>query len=424
MHRLTLTRNRRTGGDRRRHGAARVDRHHDAYHHMNDMMNTKPGDRGPMMSIVNRRAWSAVGRLDLALTLLLGVLAVGLMAENKYASDGPGHVPIIALPLFVAVALALLWRSIDPLFGLGVVIVTLGLHFALFGELVRCGVAVPVIALITFSAAVRLDRREAYWGLGLGLAAMTLLSATDFLGFGIIGLGAPVTVLAWIAGRVARSRAATAEKLRTRNAEIQAARDERARLEVNMDREHLSAELESVLHRRLAELAVLADEGASSVGDDSVVALLADIERESRTTLDEMRALVGVLRSDGTAAVAAPQPTLASLEALLIRDGDRGARLHVQGSPRALPAGVELTAYRVVEHLLDALDTTPDVRVLVRFAPDVLELTIEGSAGRRGRLGAALGRARQRVELHKGSLSTETNGGRASVVAVLPLRAS
>jgi signal transduction histidine kinase len=317
-----------------------------------------------------------------------------------------------------------LWRSIDPLFGLGVVIVTLGLHFALFGELVRCGVAVPVIALITFSAAVRLDRREAYWGLGLGLAAMTLLSATDFLGFGIIGLGAPVTVMAWIAGRVARSRTVTAEKLRTRNTEIQAARDERARLEVNMDREHLSAELESVLHRRLSELAVLADEGASSVGDDSAVALLADIERESRTTLDEMRALVGVLRSDDTAAVAAPQPTLASLEALLIRDGDRGARLQVQGSPRALPAGVELTAYRVVEHLLDALDTTPDVRVLVCFAPDVLELTIEGSAGRRGRLGAALGRARQRVELHKGSLTTETYGGRASVVAVLPLRAS
>ncbi len=365
-----------------------------------------------------------MGRFDLVLTLLASVLAIALMAENKYATDGPGHVSIIALPAFVAVALVLLWRSTDPLFGLGVLVAVLGLHAALFGELVRCGVAVPVIGLLTFSAAARLDRREAYWGLGLGLIAMTLMCATDFLGFGIFSLGGPVTVIAWFAGRAVRSRTAVAEKLRSRNAELQATRDERARLEVAMDREQLSAELESVLHRRLSELAVLADEGASTAGDGAAVALLADIERESRTTLDEMRSLVGVLRSDGADALATPQPTLASLEALLIRDGDAGARLQVAGSPRALPAGVELTAYRVVEHLLDALDTAPDVRVLVHFAPDVLELTIEGSAGRRPRLGAALDRARQRVELHKGSLITHTNGGRASVVAVLPLRAS
>jgi hypothetical protein len=390
---------------------------------MTDMINTKFGDRGPGTSITSRRGWS-VGRLDVALTLLLGVLAIALMAENKYASDGPGHVSIIALPAFVAVALVLLWRSSDPLFALGVLVAVLAVHAVVFGELVRCGVAVPVIALLTFSAAARLDRREAYWGLGLGLVAMTLMCATDFLGFGIFSLGGPVTVIAWIAGRSVRSRMAVAEKLRMRNVELKAARDERAQLEVTMDREQLSAELESVLHRRLAALAVLADEGASTAGDGGAVALLADIERESRTTLDEMRALVGVLRSDGAAALADPQPTLASLEALLIRDGDTGARLQVAGSPRALPAGVELTAYRVVEHLLDALDTAPDVRVLVRFAPDVLELTIEGSAGRRGRLGAALDRARQRVELHKGSLITQTNGGRASVVAVLPLRAS
>jgi hypothetical protein len=114
------------------------------------------------MSIASRRGWS-VGRLDLVLTLLLGVLAIALMAENKYASDGPGHVPTIALPTFVAVALPLPWRSSDPLFGLSVLVAVLGLHAAVFGELVRCGVAVPVIALLTFSAAARLDRYEAYW---------------------------------------------------------------------------------------------------------------------------------------------------------------------------------------------------------------------------------------------------------------------
>ena len=49
-----------------------------------------------------------------------------------------------------------------------------------------------------------------------------------------------------------------------------------------------------------------------------------------------------------------------------------------------LPAGVELSAYRIVEHLLGALDDAPGVEVGVRFGEDALEIRVAGPAGRRG----------------------------------------
>jgi hypothetical protein len=89
-----------------------------------------------------------------------------------------------------------------------------------------------------------------------------------------------------------------------------------------------------------------------------------------------------------------------------------------------LPAGVELSAYRIVEHLLSALDDAPGVEVGVRFGEDALEIRVAGPAGRRGDVGAALGRARERAQLHRGTLDAHTRGGRAEAIALLPVAAS
>ena len=89
-----------------------------------------------------------------------------------------------------------------------------------------------------------------------------------------------------------------------------------------------------------------------------------------------------------------------------------------------LPAGVELSAYRIVEHLLGALDDAPGVEVGVRFGEDALEIRVAGPAGRRGDVGAALGRARERAQLHRGTLDAHTRGGRAEAIALLPVAAT
>jgi hypothetical protein len=211
-------------------------------------------------------------------------------------------------------------------------------------------------------------------------------------------------------------------ELKDRTEELRSARDERARLEVATDRTRLSGELDDLVTRRMGELTQLAESGPAIAGDGvAATATLAEIEAASRATLEEMREIVGVLRYED--APTSPQPTLTSLRALVLRDKGDDARLTVEGSPRVLPAGVELSAYRIVEHLLSALDDAPGVEVGVRFGEEALEIRVAGPAGRRGDVGAALGRARERAQLHRGTLDARTRGGRAEAIALLPVTA-
>lgn len=160
-------------------------------------------------------------------------------------------------------------------------------------------------------------------------------------------------MIVWGAGRLARSRVRIAAELRAQTEELRKVRDARARLEVATDRARLSGELDELLHRRLGELARAAAAGALETNPALATTTLATIERDSRETLDEMRGLVGVIRhAEANGAAIAPQPTLTSLDALLVRAKGADAHLTVAGSPRVLPAGVELSAYRIVEHLL------------------------------------------------------------------------
>ena len=199
------------------------------------------------------------------------------------------------------------------------------------------------------------------------------------------------------------------------------ARDKRTRLEVATERSRLSGELDELLQRRLGELAGMADDGARPTDPATATATLVEIESQSRRTLEEMRAVLGVLRDDGSDLPTEPQPTLTHLEALLKRAKGDDARLTVEGSPHVLPAGIELSAYRIVEHLLAALDDAPGVEVRVSFRDNALELAVSGPARRRAK--EAIERARDRVELHQGTLDATTQGRRAEAVVSLPLLA-
>ena len=100
----------------------------------------------------------------------------------------------------------------------------------------------------------------------------------------------------WLIARFVHLRGRNVERLQEQTAALREARDERARMEVAMDRARLSAELDALLQRRLGELAALAERGAGEEGERATATLL-DIEQGSRRTLEEMRAVVGVLRS-------------------------------------------------------------------------------------------------------------------------------
>ena len=82
---------------------------------------------------------------------------------------------------------------------------------------------------------------------------------------------------------------------------------------------------------------------------------LAAIEATSRAALEELRRLLGVLRQeDEPQGDLAPVPGLADLEGLLAEVAKAGlaVRLQVEGTPSPLPAGVDLSAYRIVQEAL------------------------------------------------------------------------
>jgi hypothetical protein len=362
-----------------------------------------------------------IGRRDVAIAAVLSLLGLVLMYDD--AINHTINASYLAMPVFLAVTVPVLWRRAAPLAASAAVLVALLVHVALFGTITRCGVVFPVVWVLVFAAGARLELRAALIALALGLCSIAVMASSDSQ-VNVVHAApfAVVSAIVWGAGRLARSRSRMTAELQGRTEELRNARDERARLEVATDRARLSGELDELLHQRLGELARLADAGAHDIDPGSATATLAGIERASRQTLEEMRALVGVLRRpDENGGAITPQPTLTSLDALIVNAKGADAHMTVQGSPRALPAGVELSAYRIVEHLLGALDDAPGIDVRVRFGDTTLDVAVSGPASRRREIASAIERARERAQLHRGTFEATVSGGRARAVAELPL---
>lgn len=191
------------------------------------------------------------------------------------------------------------------------------------------------------------------------------------------------------------------------------------------DRARVSADLDDFLRDRITAMAAAAAAGRGLVPTDPAGArgAFAVIETSGRATLAQIRDVVGALREEG---LTGPQPVLAELGSLLESATSADARLHVEGSPRVLPAGLELSAYRIVEHLLAAVQDAPEARidVRVRFGPDALELDVTGPASRQSDPVTAFAIARERVALLGGSLLIQTGSGRCAALVRLPLTAA
>ena len=244
------------------------------------------------------------------------------------------------------------------------------------------------------------------------------------LGAGFLVGGLSVVAASGLVGRLARSRGQSAAALRRRNAELREQREQTARLAVAADRARVAADLDEFLQDRITGMAAAAEAGRELIAANPAGAqhAFATVESSGRATLSQMREVVGTLREER---LSGPQPVLAQLGSLLESATSADARLRVEGSQRALPAGIELSAYRIVEHLLAALQDAPEARidVRVRFGPDALELDVAGPASRRADPAAAFAGARERAALLGGTLRIETSSGHCAALVRLPLTA-
>jgi signal transduction histidine kinase len=153
------------------------------------------------------------------------------------------------------------------------------------------------------------------------------------------------------------------------------------------------------------------------------------MEHDGRDALAEMRRLLGVLRTDDAQALA-PQPSLAEVDRL-VRDA-RGSGLEialsVEGDPRPVPTGVDVSAYRIVQEAVRGAREQRDGSIRVTVSYSDRDLRLEVSGGSRDGALPALNEhwlaIRERVALYGGVLATDhSRSGGYTLTARLPLEA-
>ena len=387
------------------------------------------------MSDGSSRAFRGVRPVDWVLAGLLTALGVFLMVENVLYEDSRTPAAIAdhtmvhemtshswaMVPVFALATVPVLWWRRGVIAVTGFALVVMVFHDLLFGWVTRCGAGLPLAFVLAYLGAVSLERRQAWINLGLAtLLSAAVLAVDATTGFEPIVLAVPVLLIVFAVGRAVRHRSAMSAELNARTIELRELRDERVSLELADDRARLSRELDDLLQERLGQLTTAAESG-KDLEPEAARVLFESIETDSRATLDGMRDLVGLLRGGDIAL--APAPTVAHLDALLARHVSADSRLTVSGDPRSLPATVELSAYRIVEHLVNVLadQTDSHIEVGVRFDDQALEIRVKGPVDRSADLKAAVARARERAKFLGGSLDVKVSRGHANAVAQLPV---
>ncbi|MEV0963947.1 sensor histidine kinase [Streptomyces sp. NPDC049910] len=249
--------------------------------------------------------------------------------------------------------------------------------------------------------------------------------------------------LAWVLGDSLRTRRAYFAQLEERASRLEKEREAQSKVAVAAERARIARELHDVVAHNVSVMVVQAD-GAAYVLDaapDQARQALETISSTGRQALAEMRRLLGVLRTGDAPETGeyVPQPDVEQIKELVeqVRAAGLTVDFRIEGTPRPLPSGVELTAYRIVQ---EALTNTrkhggPDAGASVRlvYFDDGLGLLVEddgrGAAHELYEDGGADGKGhgligmRERVGMVGGTLDAGPRpGGGFRISALLPLR--
>jgi signal transduction histidine kinase len=165
---------------------------------------------------------------------------------------------------------------------------------------------------------------------------------------GAIGVAAWLLVLGTVAeiARIRRERRIEAERMRAEEARRRAS-DERLRI---------ARELHDVLAHNISLINVQAGVALHLIDEQPEQArtALAAIKQASKEALGELRSVLSILRQVDENAPRAPAPSVARLDALVSRAAAAGLEVHteVSGTPRTLPTGVDLAAFRIIQEAL------------------------------------------------------------------------
>jgi len=394
---------------------------------------------GSLTEVATRWSRDPNLRADALFATLVGVVAIAEALTPDEQTGAAGADTFAYITLGVAAASLLLRRHL-PLTVFAIVTTVLGVFYLRDG-----GEFLSLLGLSAFYAvAAHSDQRRRAWiALLLGgtilfaIACFTLLDTPD--GYNVDSAG---SMLAFLIGTTAiglfvrnrqrifadsEQRAATAEADRLASAE-RARADERSRI---------AREMHDVVAHGMSVISVQAAAAQEIVhtDPDKAAEVLGRIENVGRQSLNEMRRMLGVLRStpDDGAPSLEPQPSLGDVNAAVTRSTEAGVQtdLVVTGTVRELPPGIELTGFRIVQesltNVLKHAGPSASAVVTIAYGDDDVVISVvddgQGAVSSLSKTGGGNGviGMRERVEIYGGDISVgPVRGGGFSVRVVLP----
>jgi signal transduction histidine kinase len=369
---------------------------------------------------------------DIALALGLFALSLVTVTTGRAESvgspnNGPSGVVLFVLVLFATLPIALRRRYPAEVFALtlsaAVISDLIGGPYQFVGALV---------GLYTVAAYVGRPR-SIYAGAAAGI--LTVVTGLGDSGSPAAESSAILAVFAasWLLGDNIRTRRAYLRELEDRADRLEREREESIRRAAADEHARIARELHDIITHNVSVMTVQAA-AAGDVFDTQpgrVREALDSIELTGREALTELRRLLGRVRPEDGGTELAPQPGLARLDALL--EQVRAAGLHVdltvEGEPRELPIGLDLSAYRIVQEALTNIlkhAHASKATVHIRYEPDAIELEVvddgRGPAPDETQRGQGIIGMRERAALVGGALRVgRAPGGGFAVDARIPL---
>ena len=347
---------------------------------------------------------------------LAGALAVGLSLELNLTAkhQGPWWGNVMGA---VGLSVPLLWRRRAPLLAIAAFMAVAVAQTALFTEVPESGLVILNVLLIVYSVGAHLPTRPAIAGLGIGLAGIVVVSLLTDPGdvlFPLVVFG----VLPWLAGRAVHNRTRLTRELAERTARLEREREDRARAAAARERSRLARELHDVIAHNVSVMVIQAGAARRIAERDPERAEEAArlIEATGREALAELRRTLGMLRRSDEDIALAAKPSLVRVGTLLLGAQRAGVSvsLSVEGTPRPLPPGLDLAAYRIVqEALTNVIEHAghATATVVVRYRREDVEVEISDDGAGAPPLSAngvgaghGLVGMRERVALYGGEL--------------------
>jgi signal transduction histidine kinase len=371
-------------------------------------------------------------QLDVFDALVVGLAVVSEIEIWVTSVPGP---KLVLVPGVLLWTLPLLWRRRFP-FAAPTFAFAMQALSAFAGDEVASGVTGYAAFLLTFWAVgAHNGRHQALAGVAIGFASIAVITDRDvrvdpYDMASVIVTGGALSFFAYALQRRARRAGALEE----RADRLEREREARARAAVAEERRRIARELHDLVAHSVSVMTVQAGAARLVLEEEPRRALapLRAVEETGRQALAEMSRLLGILRGEEDQPALVPQSSLADLDALLAQARASGlpVELTVEGEPAALPPGVDMAAYRIVQEALTNARRhagPAHAHVTISYGRDALELEVadDGRGGPSGQgSGHGLVGMRERAGLYDGELEAGPRpGGGYSVRARLPLEA-